>query len=304
MNAQQELVPKQPGISFRTVRECRPTFEHPFHFHPEYELVFIEHSHGRRYVGNSSKPFGPGDLVFMGPNVPHLYFTDKNHSTGPTWARALVLQFLHDAFGKNLFESPELQPVHSFLVHSATGLHFSDPSECSNAADQMRTLLHSDGPERFIGLIRLLHFLSTCRATPLVTSPEPLQLDALQVDRLERAMKVIHQTFREELRLNDVAKAAGLSPEAFCRFLKRATGRSFTTVVNELRIAEVCTLLNDTRRTITDIAFECGFSSYANFHEQFRKLRNCSPHDFRAQLPKRTPVRHSHSPPIPHHPVT
>jgi AraC-like DNA-binding protein len=284
MQAQQELVPKQAGISFRAVKECRPIFQHPFHFHPEYELVFIEQSHGRRYVGNSSCEFAPGDLVLIGPNVPHLYFTDKTHSTGPTWAQALVIQFLQDAFGKTFFECPELQTVHALLLRSASGIHFCDPAECENAAQQMRSVSHCNGPERILGLLGLLHFLSECRYVPLVMAPERPQLDVLQVERLERAMKLIHRDFREELHLHQIAEAAGLSPEAFCRFIKRATGRPFTTLVNELRVAEVCTLLSETRRTITDIAFECGFSSYANFHEQFRRIRKCSPQEFRAQL--------------------
>ena len=52
-----------------------------WHFHPEIELVFIENGSGKRHIGNHISQYSNGDLIMVGPNLPHFGFTDRFSGT-------------------------------------------------------------------------------------------------------------------------------------------------------------------------------------------------------------------------------
>ena len=103
MKASFEKIASDTLASFRTLRIAAPVFDHVYHFHPEFEITLIESGHGQRFIGDSIEPFGAGDLVLMGANLPHCYITDRQDSRGTRWARASVIQFDRSAFGERFF---------------------------------------------------------------------------------------------------------------------------------------------------------------------------------------------------------
>ena len=76
MKAILEKISYQQEHSFRIFQGANPRFNCPFHYHPEIELTSIVSSTGHRYVGDHIGRFAPGDLVLMGPNLPHSYIND------------------------------------------------------------------------------------------------------------------------------------------------------------------------------------------------------------------------------------
>jgi AraC-like DNA-binding protein len=82
----------------------------------------------------------------------------------------------------------------------------------------------------------------------------------------------------------DAARLAGLSPAAFSRFFRRASGKTFQAYVTDMRLSEVCRQLLESKRTISEIAFGAGFGNLSNFNRAFRIARGIAPGEFRRQI--------------------
>jgi len=78
-----------------------------WHFHPEYEIVFAEAANGVRHVGDHISKYEESDLVFIGPNIPHLNF-DYGVKTS---CEIVVVQMKEDFLGKDFFALPEVYEI-------------------------------------------------------------------------------------------------------------------------------------------------------------------------------------------------
>jgi AraC-like DNA-binding protein len=266
------------SIRVRSVRQ--PVFDPTFHFHPEIELASVESSHGQLIVGDAIKSFAAGDLVLLGPNVPHSYYNAPRESAGPTWARSTVVQFNYEGFGPGFFELPDLRAVRQLLAASARGLLFRG-RETRDIAELVASLPGTSGAARIAGLLNILELLTHLEGGALSTRTPHHSLRPSDMKRMNRVVALVHARFQERLSLPEVAKVAALTPEAFCRFFKRSTGRTFSRFVNEVRVAEACRLLVETDRTIGDIAFACGFGTLSNFGLRFSEICQTTPSAYR-----------------------
>jgi len=92
MRARFEKV-REPNGSFTAYERVEPEFPFNWHYHPEFELTLIVDSEGQRIVGESVCDYKPGDLVLLGPNLPHSYRSWPASSNHSKQHRAIVIQF-------------------------------------------------------------------------------------------------------------------------------------------------------------------------------------------------------------------
>ena len=99
-------------------------FKSPFHSHPELELVYIKESSGKRIIGNSVEQFVSGDMIFLGPEVPHIWLNDEIYYQGinKLKAKAIVVYFNKDIFGPVFYELKETQKINSLFNQATRGL--------------------------------------------------------------------------------------------------------------------------------------------------------------------------------------
>lgn len=276
MEAVFERVETVPEVSWTCHLRREERFGFHWHFHPEHELTLITAGTGHRFVGDSIEPYGPGDLVLAGPDLPHTYASDS----GP--AEAVVAQFRPDFLGPALFAGPDLAPIGRLLAAAAGGLAFP-AARAAEVGATLRGLLDRPGPERTLDLLAVLLALARAGdARPLAGPGYRPALDRTTRDRLDAVCRHLQDRYREPVRLAEVARVAHLSPAACCRFFRRATGRTLTAYLTELRIAAACRLLADTDRPVTDIATSCGYPNLANFNRRFRQLKATTPRSYRA----------------------
>lgn len=268
-----------PELSWRYAVRRSPSFRFKWHFHPEFELTLITEGSGTRFVGDSIEAYEAGDLVLVGPNVPHTY--ESTTSTN----EAYIFQFRRDFLGEALFDSPELQDVARLLTSAARGLAFSDsdtdlPEKITAAVAGMEVL---SSARRTIALLDVLTRLSEApRARPLATEGYRPRLPGEPEHRVDAVFDFLHAEHDKPITVADVARIAHLSPSAFSRFFRRTTGRTLTSYVTELRVAAACRALVDTDSPIARIAVESGFANLSNFNRRFRVLKQMSPREFRA----------------------
>ncbi len=274
-----EVIPPRPNESF-AVREFRmPRFPSPWHLHPEYELTLILSGRGMRFVGDSVQTFRPGDLVLVGGNLPHFW---QSRPRRGEVAHSRVVQFRADCLGADLFGRPEMKAAADLLRRAGRGLQFGGRTRTA-VTPLLRTLAGTRGPARISLFIGLLGILAADRRARLLAGPgfHASAAAAAVDDRLHRACRFVYANLGRRIRLRDAARAAALSPGAFCRFFRRATGRRFTEYVNDLRVGHACAELIESDRPIADIAFASGFGGLANFNRRFRERRGLTPREYR-----------------------
>lgn len=266
--------------SFHVEERRIARFDSPWHFHPEFELTLIVESRGRRFVGDSIEPFAEGDLVLLGPNLPHFWHNEGRQAPGAK-AHSVVVQFRKDFLGQEIWDKPEFTAVRNLCARAARGLHFSGLA-ARRASAGMRTLPTLSGLPRLLELLAILEGLADARHTRALASAayEP-SLDSRAEERLARVYTFLMRSFRDPLTLAQIARVAAMNREAFSRYFKRATGRNVSAFLNELRIDDAGRLLRETSRRVADIATEAGFATLSNFNRRFRERTGVTPRDYR-----------------------
>jgi AraC-like DNA-binding protein len=254
------------------------------HYHPECEITLVLKGGTTRRVGDQVSPLLPGDLVFLGPNVPHDFRNEQELGKPPTQVEAIVVQFLPGLPGLEEWQHrSSMQPTHRLFQRAAQGLEVTGITRIA-AAHILQQMLHVHGMKRLILLMQLLDLLSNSQDLQEISSAVLPQPRPGASDRISLACEFISSHLPEAIYVADLAAIVGLGKSAFSRLFKKSTGRTVPQYVNELRIARACLLLAETDLTVSQIAMDCGFVSPAHFQRQFREHQHCAPVAYRSRV--------------------
>jgi AraC-like DNA-binding protein len=285
MKAILEKVSRDQSHSFTFFESKSRRFDCPFHYHPEIELTLIVSTSGQRYVGDHIGRFAPGDLVLMGPDLPHSYISDAK---GSGRAHSIVLQFLSDCFGPSFFERGELKGIRHLLNRSRVGLCFHGRTR-EKVAPLMKELLELDGLRKLTSFLTILGVLAASKEVrPLASPTYSPSLGLYQGERINRVCELISRKFRDGITQSEAARAARMSAPSFSRFFRRAANKTFRTFLNEVRIGHASQMLLETDRTVAEVCYDSGFGNLSNFNRQFLRLRKVSPRDYRRSTERRS----------------
>lgn len=284
MKAQFERVPRLDHTFF-AYRRIDQHFPFSWHYHPEFELTAIEAGFGQRFVGDSIEDYGPGDLVLLGPNLPHTWKSQSAPISAPDEHRAVVVQFRVEHLGAGLLDLSEMEPLKRLLARSACGLRFQPQGQEQRISEQMSSLITLQPARRTLKLISILLTLSEA-PNPLAISKGLVRpLCRLQdEERMNKICRLLNSSLETGIDYALLSKRVGMDQSALARFFKRASGRTMTEYVNESRISNAVRLITDTNLSTLDIAMQVGFGNYSNFCRQFKKLRGMSPNACRKIL--------------------
>lgn len=271
--------------TFNILKVKRPYFAVPWHTHPEIEIMLVVQGKGTRFVGDNIEPFSPLDLVMAGSRLPHVWKNSSEHyeEGSELVAEARVILFTEDCFGKDFFLKPEMAKVKDLCVRAQRGLKFVGETR-QRAAEKILASCEKDGVQQVIAFLSILDDLANseeCRSLSSIGYNQ--KAEAADEKRLNNVLDYLAKNFTGEIRLEDVANIANMSPTAFCRYFKSRTNKSVIQFTNELRISLAHKLLVDTRATVDQVSSQCGFNNLSNFYEQFQKLTGRSPFKYRKE---------------------
>lgn len=260
------------GYPYRTVR---------WHFHPEYELHLVTATEGDRYVGDHIGPFRAGDLVLVGPNLPHNWISDL--PSGETVAeRCLILQFTGDFIAACMTTFPELRFMQPLLKESIRGVRF-DAAVADRVGPLMRDLLDATGARRIGLFVAILDLIGTARdRVPLASMGFQPQPSAYLSTSMNLVLQHIGGAFTRDLSETELAKLSRQSVSTFARSFRKHTGMTFVQYVNALRIELACQYLSQDDLSIMEICHEVGFNNVSNFNRRFLALKGMPPSKFRS----------------------
>lgn len=279
MKAQQEKLTLEPTYSFVLQKDVYPYYPTPWHYHPEYELVLVVKSTGKRTIGDHVERFSDGDLLFIGPNLPHSYQNDPIYyqNIDALTAEAIVIHFNEDFLGKDFFNLPEMILVKQLFERSKFGFKVLGDTR-QQVEGLMQKALSFSGHQRIIVLLKILEILSLTEEYKLLVRPGFTQnYSVSNKDQLTKIHEFIMNNFKKDISLADVAKVANMSIPSFCRFFKSSTRKTFSTFLNDIRIGYACKLIVEDKYNISQICYESGFNNMSNFNRQFKKLTDKTP---------------------------
>ena len=256
-----------------------PFFDPNWHFHPHYQLFTVIKGTGTRFIGDDIRHFEEGDTVFLGPNMPHLWRSDRNYfeKESQLETEGIVVYFKEDFLGNDFFEKPEMFDIKSFLKNSERGLDLTGTLGTEMVRD-LNELLGLTGFEGISKLLNILHKLSVTNDYHYISSSN--YTNTHKISETER-MRIVHEYvlkhFKENINLSTVASLSNMTEAAFCRYFKSRTNKTFSDFVKEIRIGNACKMLQDENKSISQTCYESGYNTVSNFNNQFKSLKGVSP---------------------------
>jgi AraC-like DNA-binding protein len=279
-----EHTPQRSWESFHCEVVHGSSYNATWHFHPEIQLTLVLQSTGYRLVGDNISPLRSGDVVLVGPNLPHVWHQEEPLSGKKAEVHAIIIRFLKTFLGNDALALPEMKKVVSLFDRSGRGLQVLGATRARVAA-LMQQLPQKQGLSKVAGLLTILAILADSKELkPLASAGFVPQVSRADQERLERIISYINEHLSEPIDRGAVAGLAHLNATAFSRFFKVRTGKTLPQYVNEVRIGRACRLLADERAKVVDIALECGFPNLANFNRRFLQITGMQPSEYRSRL--------------------
>lgn len=278
-NVMREITPLTPGDCFTIFSRVKQKFDFPLHYHDEYELNLILNAKGaKRVVGGHIEVIDDIELVLVGPNVYHAWFTHQCQSESIT---EITIQFHKDLFDDKFLRRNQLSFVKNMMERAQRGILFS-PETIVQLKDRIQSLNKKSGFDSVLELLSILHDLSISRNMKTLSdssfSNEQFHYNSR---RIEKVFEYMNAHYNMQITLAEVAKIANMPEASFSRFIKKRTGKTFIDSLNEIRLGHASRMLIDTTNTVAEIAYKCGFNNISNFNRIFKRKKFCIPKEFR-----------------------
>ena len=254
-----------------------------WHHHPEFELTLTLNSRGLRFVGDHVGHYDDGDLVLLGPYLPHTWASRETVRRGEPHV-ALVLWFDLECATRMTSGFVEFGSVDDLLSRARRGVQFS--ADRSGAAREEYTRLFEQPPvERLLGLMALLHHLARDGdGRPLASDVFRPGQQSDNRDRIDRVLAYIHERYAQDLTLQELADVAALSVSGLHRMFRKHARTNISGYISRIRVGDACARLAGTEQPIAHISDAVGYRTLANFNRQFKLLTSMTPREYRARF--------------------
>ncbi|PKP35835.1 MAG: AraC family transcriptional regulator [Bacteroidetes bacterium HGW-Bacteroidetes-17] len=275
-------IPKNDEGSIKLEEDKEPYFYGFLHYHPEIQITLILKGEGEFIIGGKRGRFKPGNLFIIGQNDPHVFLSDKiYYENNNKISHSISVFFNQYIFDRLFYDFKELQILGKFSVDFSKGIIIE--STMGEIQFTFRKMFTASPLTKFQLFILLLELLNEHREKRMLNpNAEIIKSSETGDKKLSAVYEYILENFNENPSLDEAAKTAHMSTPSFCRYIKKRTRKTFTGLVNDLRIGEAQKLLSRNDRTISEIGFEVGFNNLTNFNRKFKKITGKTPGEYRA----------------------
>ncbi len=246
------------------------------HFHNAFEIYYLIAGTRKFFIDSEIYNISKGTLVLLERNVMHkteyssdklgertyVLFSDKYYNN-------MVNAFGSEAVG-NCFKR-KIFPIPRHRRGYIEGILRQLENEYKNKDEYSQSLMEIYMRELFIFLIRYDRSMGE-NDMPILSSGDEI---------IQSAARYITENYNKNISLSDVAEFVGMSSTYFSKKFKEVTGFGFKEYILNIRMKRACTLLLETRLSVTDIAYETGFNDSNYFGDVFRRMKGISPLKYR-----------------------
>ena len=276
MKIKLEKVQPDEGSSFRILKNPRLNELFFWHYHPEYELIFIAGADGTRHIGDHISIFKGSDLVFMGPNIPHLNFDFGIR----TEYEKIVIQLQEDFLREALADIPELSDIRALFSKARRAIAFKGDTKRA-VGEKLKEMIQQNHFRQWILLLEIFQLLATSTESEVLNIP-PIEhnYNLKEQQRIKKIYRYVEEHYQEKVDVQEVVDLCNLSMAAFCRYFKRMTNMTFTEFLNQYRVNQAKKLLLKDYN-VSEACFESGFTNLSYFNKTFNKYAKENPMHFK-----------------------
>ena len=271
-----------------TVRPHTRFIDFPEHRHDYVEVIYMCSGESTHIVNGREVHLAQGELLFLSQSA--------THEVRKTSELDVAVNFivLPDFFSTSLsFIGEEETPIRRFLVDCLCGqdtgpgfLHFrvSEIVPIQNLVENLLWILLNETPNRR----RMSQMTMTLLLMQLLGHTEALVSED-QDEAVWQALRYVEANYTRGS-LSELADGLHYDLSWLSREIKRKTGKTYTQIVQEKRLAQAAFLLKNTDRNVADIAVAVGYENISYFHRIFYAVYGKSPKHYRdeAKLQERT----------------
>lgn len=254
-----------------------------FHYHKEFEILYNIENSGTRFVGDSIRRFSNGDLVLVGPHIPHYWHSDDQFFEGNETlkAKVILIQFVEDFLGSKFISLSEMKNMKDLFSKAAHGIHFKG-RDATKIGDKIIQISEAEGWKKLLFMIEMLCLMSDAKEYELLSSRGFTEASKFgNQERISDLFNLMISNYQRDLKLEEAAGHINMNVSAFCRYIKKSTSKTFSQTLNEIRIGFACKKMINTDQSISEIAFDCGYMNIPYFNRVFRKIKNLTPQEYR-----------------------
>lgn len=263
-----------------------PYFTNTHHFHKDFEIVFVKKSSGKRVVGDHVGNFNEGDIVFVGPDLPHAWFNDSIYyeEREDIKAESVVIYLKKSWLDQDILPLPQTAKLKKLLEDAHRGVFFFGETG-EQIGKLLSNILYTKGLKQTADLLSVLHLMSETQEFELLAGVNYLNTHSEnETARLNQVYEYVMRNFSSEISLEDAADVASMTANAFSRYFKKQTQKNFSQFVNEIRIGHACQLLQKKDVSVAQACYESGYQSITNFNKFFKRITGKSPVEYRKEI--------------------
>ena len=279
-----EITHLEPLDVFYVGERYKTNFDYPAHCHEEYELNFVENAAGVvRTIGDSREKIGNLDLVLMtGSKLVHVW----DQADCPQHEmHEITIHIAPDTFHGTLMDKGALVSIRHMLERAQRGLAFPEAA-IQIVREDIVNLAHStDSFASVIRLLNLLYRLSLVKDAKELSSSSFIDAeDSNEDDRIRQVKNFVATNYMNDIHLQELAEIVCMSAESFSRFFRHRTGRTPNRYIIDYRLGVAARMLLNTKLSVSEIGFSCGFNTLSHFNRLFRESKGCTPSEFRERF--------------------
>lgn len=270
-------IPKPEHDALIYQEDIGSLFYDQLHQHEEIQLSYVIKGEGKLIVGDTINFYKPNDILVIGSYLPHLFKSDTSIHKN---SKMFSLFFTKNSFGEKFFELEETKALLPLFTRAMHG--FKVISEKDEMAKLFLKLRSSEKLDQFLILLELLKIASTCEYKSLSSFIYEKQYSDYEGNRMRNIFEFTMSNFNSNITLEAVSEKANMTKNAFCKYFKKRTNKTYFQFLTELRVEHATKLLlSQNKFTIAEIAYESGFKNISNFNRQFKEIKKFTPSDFR-----------------------
>ena len=228
-------------------------------------------------MGDTITDFAEGDLAFIPPHIPHSWKFDDNYTDADGLIGHYTITFRTEFIDRCTSAFPELTERLDLLKSIATVISF-DPNTTALIADMLHKMAREQRTELLPYMFRLLLLISKSERDAVVVGRTP-ETDRTS-ERINKIKEFSQQNFARTVTIDMIAEHVGMNRSSFCTFFKKATGQTYITYLNKLRVDRACSLLRQGNFNVTEVCYMVGFNDVPYFNRCFKNNRGMSPKEY------------------------